>query len=85
MATEPRETELKLVLAPGEGARVPLVAPLAGLDGHASRFSALYFDTPTRELSRHGLGLRLRREGRHWRATLKASGDSIKSMIQNLR
>lgn len=72
----PHETELKLVLAPGEAARVPSAAPLAGMAGRSNRVSALYFDTPARELSRHGLGLRLRRIGRHWRATLKAAGDS---------
>jgi inorganic triphosphatase YgiF len=76
MPSEPRETELKLVLAPGEGAKVASAAPLAGLAGRANRVNALYFDTPTRELSRHGLGLRLRRIGRHWRATLKAAGES---------
>jgi inorganic triphosphatase YgiF len=76
MPSEPRETELKLVLAPGEGAKVPSAAPLAGVAGRANRVSALYFDTPTRELSRHELGLRLRRIGRQWRATLKAAGES---------
>jgi inorganic triphosphatase YgiF len=76
MTPEPLETELKLVLAPGEAAKVPRLAPLAGLPARRDRFMAFYFDTPARELSRHGLGLRLRREGRHWRATLKASGES---------
>ena len=82
MSDTPRETELKLVLAPGEGAKVAAVAPLAGLEGRRSRFSAIYFDTPTHELARHGLGLRLRREGRHWRITLKASGDSAAGLHQ---
>jgi inorganic triphosphatase YgiF len=77
-----QETELKLVLAPGEGARLAGAPLLAGLESRRSRFSAIYFDTPTRELSRHGLGLRLRREGRHWRATLKASGDSAAGLHQ---
>jgi inorganic triphosphatase YgiF len=76
MSSIPRETELKLVLAPGEGARVAAAPLLAGLEARRSRFSAIYFDTPTQELSRHGLGLRLRREGRHWRIALKAAGDS---------
>lgn len=82
MPDTPRETELKLVLAPGEGARVALAAPLAGLEGRRNRFTALYFDTPARELSRHGLGLRLRREGRHWRVTLKASNDATGGLHQ---
>lgn len=82
MPLTPQETELKLVLAPGEAARVPRAPPLAGLEGSRSRFSALYFDTATRELARHGLGLRLRREGRHWRATLKASGESAAGLHQ---
>lgn len=72
----PHETELKLVLSPGEGAKACAAPPLAGLAGRRERFSAVYLDTPARELSGKGLGLRLRREGRHWRVTLKASGSS---------
>lgn len=82
MPSSPHETELKLVLAPGEGAKAAATPVLAGVDSRSSRFSAIYFDTPTRELSRHGLGLRLRREGRHWRATLKASGESAAGLHQ---
>jgi triphosphatase len=82
MTDAPLETELKLVLAPGEAARVALAAPLAGLEARRNRFSATYFDTPARELSSQGLGLRLRREGRHWRITLKASGESAAGLHQ---
>jgi triphosphatase len=82
MSDTPRETELKLVLAPGEGAKVARTPPLAGLESRGGRFSAIYFDTPTRELARHGLGLRLRREGRLWRANLKSSGESTAGLHQ---
>ncbi|MBL0142509.1 MAG: CHAD domain-containing protein [Betaproteobacteria bacterium] len=77
MPLPPHETELKLALAPGEAARVTLAPALAGLESSRSRCSALYFDTPTQELARHGLELRLRREGRQWLATLKASGEAL--------
>ena len=42
----PHETELKLVLAPGEGAKVAATPPLAGAEGTRARYSAIYFDTP---------------------------------------
>jgi len=82
MPGTPQETEIKLALAPGEAAKVPAAAPLAGRKGRRIRFSAFYFDTPARELANLGLGLRLRREGRRWRITLKASGDSAAGLHQ---
>ncbi len=76
MPSPPRETELKLVLAPGEAARLAAHPALAGATPRRERFEAWYFDTPAGELARHRLGLRLRREGRRWRVTLKADGES---------
>jgi inorganic triphosphatase YgiF len=70
----PREIELKLVLAEGEATRVPGVAPLAGLPRRRSRCVAYYFDTPERALAKRRMGLRLRRAGSHWCATLKVGG-----------
>jgi len=72
----PREIELKLVLAEGQAARVPLAPPLAGIPGHRARFVAFYFDTPDHALAKRQLGLRLRRSASTWRATLKAGGTS---------
>lgn len=72
--TAPREIELKLALADGAASQVPGAAPLAGVRGRRQRFVAAYVDTPGGELSKHGLGLRLRRAGSRWRVTLKAAG-----------
>lgn len=72
----PREIELKLVLAEGEAARVPLAPALAGIPRRKARFVAYYFDTPDHALAKRQLGLRLRRSGPAWRATLKAGGTS---------
>ncbi len=72
MSQTPHETELKLVLAPGEAGRLARAAPLAGLASRRENLVAVYVDTPQLELAGRGLGLRLRKAGRHWRATLKA-------------
>lgn len=82
MPGTPQETELKLALAPGEATKVAAAPPLAGLESRRVHFIAFYFDTPARELAREGLGLRLRREGRRWRITLKAAGDSTAGLHQ---
>ena len=74
--TAPCEIELKLVLAEGEAARVPLAPALAGHPATKARFVAYYFDTPEGALAKRQLGLRLRRSGSRWRATLKAGGTS---------
>lgn len=74
--TVPREIELKLVLAEGQAALVPQAPPLAGRPGRKASVVAYYFDTPDQALAKRQLGLRLRRTGPRWRATLKAGGTS---------
>ena len=44
---------------------------------------ARYFDTPDGDLDRHGLSLRLRREGGEWVQTLKAEGASAVDRLEH--
>ncbi|MDI1260482.1 CHAD domain-containing protein [Aquabacterium sp.] len=68
------EFELKLEVPPVRKAEV--LGALELTRAPAVSRSAHYFDTEDGRLSASGLALRLRREGRRWVQTLKASGDS---------
>lgn len=45
--------------------------------------SAHYFDTPKQELAKHGIGLRIRREGDEWVQTIKARGDGVAARLEH--
>ncbi len=45
--------------------------------------SAHYFDTPKQQLAKHGIGLRIRREGEEWVQTIKAGGDGIAARLEH--
>lgn len=68
------EFELKLEVPPVRKSEVLVALELTRAPA-VSR-SAHYFDTEDGRLAASGLSLRLRREGRRWVQTLKASGDS---------
>ncbi|MDL2339372.1 MAG: CHAD domain-containing protein, partial [Pseudomonadota bacterium] len=70
------EIELKFVVPPA--ARVGVLAELARGSATLDRTSltALYLDTNDRRLAQAGMVWRLRREGRRWIQTLKASGSN---------
>ncbi|WP_375196772.1 CHAD domain-containing protein [Sphingobium sp.] len=70
-----REIELKLELA-HEAADV--FARLALLPGESevADLQAVYFDTPERDLAKHGVSLRVRRSGDRLVQTVKADGES---------
>jgi len=76
------EIELKLRLPPEALAALradPLWAHTRATHKHLDN---IYFDTPGRALAQAGIGLRLRRDGRHWLQTAKGGGGSRAGLHQ---
>jgi|SRR5882672_3813997 len=69
-------SELELKFEVPAGVVAALRAELGRRGGRSSPLTAYYYDTPDFTLARHGVSLRLRREGRSWVQTLKAEGSS---------
>jgi inorganic triphosphatase YgiF len=68
------EMELKLMVSPASQAAVLQALELA--DVTPVPFRAHYFDTADGRLAARGVSVRLRREGKAWVQTVKATGDS---------
>ncbi|MFZ4719329.1 MAG: CHAD domain-containing protein [Ilumatobacteraceae bacterium] len=81
------ETELKLRVPPERASAV--LAAVKGTRGTSTRtrLQATYLDTPDHALAAKGMGWRLRREGRRWVQTLKATtrdgGDGLRREEHN--
>ena len=74
MATE---TELKLSIAPGHLNRLkrhPLIKALSAARAENLKLYSIYYDTPSLDLRKHAMALRLRRAGKQWLQTLKGGG-----------
>ncbi len=73
------EIELKLVLPAGSPVLKPVaLGKLLGASKPAHReLETVYFDTADEWLKRHGMALRIRRNGKHRVQTLKAPGRSV--------
>jgi inorganic triphosphatase YgiF len=72
------EIELKLALPEAAQRRFlghPLLKAASGRQTRELR--NIYYDTPDLALRRHGIALRLRRQGRIWLQTVKCAGDSL--------
>ena len=72
------EKELKLRITPEHLNRLkrhPLLKSLATARATTRRLRNVYYDTPTLDLHRRAMALRLRRVGRQWLQTLKGGGE----------
>ncbi len=81
------EIELKLLVAPERLADVathPAVRAVRHGPVRTEVLRTLYYDTPSRDLARAGIALRVRRSGAHWVQTLKARGQSIGGLYERL-
>lgn len=75
------ELELKFQV-PAE-AQKALRRELLARGARSTRLIARYFDTPDDLLAKHRVALRLRKEGRRWVQTLKASGASVVDRLEH--
>lgn len=76
-------SELELKFQVPEETLPSLLLELGRHGVRSRRMLARYFDTADGLLGRHGLSLRLRKEGRRWVQTLKASGDSAVHRLEH--
>ena len=76
--TIPVEIEAKLLVPTATDlraiGRLTHLGPYPLRSRGAARLPSTYLDTPSLTLARHGVALRLRRQGRQWEATLKWAG-----------
>lgn len=89
---EEREVEATLVVAAASPAAVlDEVGEMTSLAGHPIRWGSgdrrlrdVYFDTPERDLRKHGLALRLREDADEWWITLKGEGRTAAGAVERL-